>query len=130
MGDMVMHRSAELTVLKAAVPAGFKSPPHNHLMWAVIGVYDGQENNVFYRRRGETLEPAGGRDLKPADVLVLGVDAIHAIVNPLERISYAIHVYGGDLPAAPRRMWNPFTLQEEPFDFHKAREYARQLKDK
>src|SRR5215510_14358263 len=127
MGDMVIHRSTDLTVLKAAVPAGFKSPPHNHLMWAVIGVYEGQENNVFYRRSGDALETAGGKDLKPADVLVLGVDAIHAIANPLEQTSFAIHVYGGDLPAAPRRMWNPFTLKEEPFDFQAASEYARQL---
>ena len=130
MGDLLIYRSADLTVLKAAVPAGFKSPPHNHLMWAVIGVYEGQENNVFYRRSGAALETAGGKDLQPADVLVLGVDAIHAIANPLEQTSYAIHVYGGDLPAAPRRMWNPFTLQEEPFEFQTMREYARQLMGK
>ena len=127
MGDLVIYRSPELTVLKAAVPAGFKSPPHNHLMWAVIGVYDGQENNYFYRPSGDSLETAGGKDLKPPDVLVLGIDAIHAIANPLERTSYAIHVYGGDLPAAPRRMWNPFTLKEEAFDYQTMREYAKQL---
>ena len=127
MGDLLIYRSPELTVLKAAVPAGFKSPPHNHLMWAVIGVYDGQENNYFYRRSGDSLETAGGKDLKPPDVLVLGVDAIHAIANPLERTSYAIHVYGGDLPGAPRRMWNPSTLKEEAFEYQTMRGYAKQL---
>jgi predicted metal-dependent enzyme (double-stranded beta helix superfamily) len=130
MGDMAIYRSPELTILKAAVPARFKSPPHNHLMWAVIGVYDGQENNYFYRRSGESLEAAGGRELQPPDVLVLGTDAIHAIENPLDRTSFAIHVYGGDLPAAPRRMWNPFTLQEEPFEYQSMMRYARQLLEK
>src|SRR5262245_20184690 len=129
MSDSVIYRSPELTVLKAAVLPGFKSPPHNHLMWAVIGVYDGQENNFFYRRSGNSLEPAGGKDLQPPDVLVLGVDAIHAIANPLDRISYAIHVYGGDLPGASRRMWNPFTLQEEPFEYQRMMQYAQQLKE-
>jgi len=130
MGDLVMHRSPDLTILKAAVPAKFKSPPHNHLMWAVIGVYDGQENNYFYRRSGDSLEAAGGKQLQPPDVLVLGVDAIHAIENPLDRTSFAIHVYGGDLPAAPRRMWNPSTLQEEPFEYQSMMRYARQLMEK
>ena len=85
MGDLVIYCSPDLTILKAAVPAQFKSPPHNHLMWAVIGVYDGQENNYFYRRSGDSLEAAGGKQLKPPDVLVLGVDVIHAIENPLDR---------------------------------------------
>jgi predicted metal-dependent enzyme (double-stranded beta helix superfamily) len=127
MGDLVIYRSPDLTILKAAVPAKFKSPPHNHLMWAVIGVYDGQENNYFYRRSGDGLEAVGGKQLQPPDVLVLGVDAVHAIENPLARTSYAIHVYGGDLPGAPRRMWNPFTLQEEPFEYQSMMRYARQL---
>jgi len=127
MGDLMIYRSADLTILKAAVPAKFKSPPHNHLMWAVIGVYDGQENNYFYRRSGESLETAGGKQLRPPDVLVLGEDAVHAIENPLDRTSYAIHVYGGDLPAAPRRMWNPVTLREEPFEYQAMMRYARQL---
>ncbi len=96
-------------------------------MWAVIGVYDGQENNYFYRRSSDSLEAAGGKQLKPPDVLVLGVDAIHAIENPLDRPSFAIHVYGGDLPAAPRRMWNPSTLQEELFEYQTMMRYARQL---
>jgi predicted metal-dependent enzyme (double-stranded beta helix superfamily) len=130
MGDLLIYRSPELTVLKAAVSAGFTSPPHNHLMWAVIGVYDGQENNYFYRRKGENLEPAGEKELTPSDVLVLGVDAIHAIANPLDRTSYAIHVYGGDLLGAPRRMWNPFTLKEEAFEYQTMMGYARELMKK
>jgi len=127
MGDLVIYRSADLTILKAAVPAKFKSPPHNHLMWAVIGIYDGQENNYFYRRSGDTLEMAGGKQLRPPDVLVLGEEVVHAIENPLDRISCAIHVYGGDLPAAPRRMWNPFTLREELFEYQTMMRYAHQL---
>jgi predicted metal-dependent enzyme (double-stranded beta helix superfamily) len=127
MGDLLIHRAPDLTILKAAVPAGFKSPAHNHLMWAVIGVYDGQENNYFYRRSGETLEEAGGRDLKAPDVLVLGQEVIHAIANPLERTSFAIHVYGGDLPGAPRRMWNPRTFKEEAFDMQTMRSYAKEM---
>jgi predicted metal-dependent enzyme (double-stranded beta helix superfamily) len=96
-------------------------------MWAVIGVYDGQENNTFYRRSGDSLVEAGGKELQLSDVLVLGEDAIHAIHNPLPRTSYAIHVYGGDLPNAQRSMWNPFTLKEEPLEYQALVRYAHQL---
>ena len=98
-------------------------------MWAVIGVYDGQENNTFYRRSGNGLEQAGDRQLRTGNVLVLGVDAIHAIENPLDRVLHAIHVYGGDLPKAQRSMWNPFTQTEEPFEYQKMLQHLRQLKE-
>jgi len=55
---------------------------------------------------------------------------VHAIANPLDRTSYAIHVYGGDLPAAPRRMWNPVTLKEEAFEYQTMMRYARELMGK
>jgi len=127
MGDMLIHQAPDLTILKAAVPPKFKSPPHNHLMWAVIGVYEGQENNHFYRRSENGLEAAGKKQVHQSDVLVLGQEVIHAIENPLDRTLFAIHVYGGDLPAAPRRMWNPFTMQEEAFDFQTMRGYTQKL---
>lgn len=129
VGDMIYFRSPTLTILKAAVPPKFKTPPHNHSMWAVIGVYDGQENNTFYRRSGGTLEKAGGKDLKVGDTVVLGADAVHAIENPLDRPLKAIHVYGGDfLDTSKRSVWNPFTLEEHPYDFKLIMDYARELK--
>ena len=37
--------------------------PHNHLMWAVIGVYSGREDNIFWRRvpGRRQVEAAGAR---------------------------------------------------------------------
>jgi predicted metal-dependent enzyme (double-stranded beta helix superfamily) len=127
MGDLLIHRSPDLTILKAAVPSRFQSPPHTHCMWAVIGVYDGQENNFFYREQGDKVEQVNRKDVQAPDVVVMGEDAIHAIQNPLDRVSYAIHVYGGDLPSAARRMWNPFTLAEEPYTFDRMLQYVREM---
>jgi predicted metal-dependent enzyme (double-stranded beta helix superfamily) len=129
LADLICHRSPTLTVLKAATPPKFKTPPHNHNMWAVIGTYDGQENNTFFRRSGKGLEKAGGKDLKTGDVVVLGEDAIHAIENPLDRPSCAIHVYGGDLlDFSSRSTWNPFTFEEHPYDIKLLMDYSRQLR--
>jgi predicted metal-dependent enzyme (double-stranded beta helix superfamily) len=128
LADLTCFRSPTLTVLKAATPPKFKTAPHNHNMWAVIGTYDGQENNTFYRRTATGLEKAGGKDLKTGDVVVLGEDAIHAIANPLDRSSCAIHVYGGDLlNFSGRSVWNPFTFEEHPYDVKLLMNYAREL---
>ncbi len=128
LANMICFRSPTLTVLKAATPPKFKTPPHNHNMWAVIGTYDGQEDNSFYRRSGKGLEKAGGKDLKTGDVVVLGEDAIHAIANPLDRTSCAIHVYGGDLlDFSGRSTWNPFTYEEHAYDLNLLMDYSRQL---
>jgi predicted metal-dependent enzyme (double-stranded beta helix superfamily) len=54
---------------------------------AVIGVYDGQERNKFFRYENEELQEKGERLLEEGDVAVLGPNAIHAIANPLSTVS-------------------------------------------
>ena len=97
--------------------------PHNHLMWAVIGVYTGREDNIFWRRiAGEPvgrIEAAGARSLSAMDVLPLGHDIIHSVTNPLRRLTGALHVYGGDFFGADRSEWDPETLREQRFDIKK-----------
>ena len=91
--------------------------PHEHGMWAVIGIYGGREENTFFRRK----EPAGltrhgTKELNAKDCVRLGRDIIHAVVNPLDQITAAIHVYGGDFFGTPRSEWHPVTLLEQPYD--------------
>ena len=117
-GAVVLHRSADLTVLSIVVPAGSRaSVPHDHRMWAVVGVYQGQEDNQFFRRDGSGLVETGERSLRVSDTLAMGDETIHAIRNPLDRHALAaIHVYGGDLLGAARSMFPPPDHREEPFD--------------
>ncbi|HQT76725.1 MAG TPA: hypothetical protein PLD10_06695 [Rhodopila sp.] len=100
--------------------------PHDHRLWAVIGMYGGREDNVYWRRVPDQLQHsidiAGGRALIPGDVEVLGQDIIHSVVNPLSKLSGAIHVYGGDFFGVRRSQWNPATLAEEPYDHAQARQ--------
>ena len=85
--------------------------PHNHQMWAVIGVYTGREDNIFWRRvpggDGGKLEAAGARALSAKDADPLGDNIIHSVTNPIPRLTGAIHVYGGDFFAAERSEWDP-----------------------
>src|SRR5215217_4953244 len=64
-GELVaLHASDELTVLKVVWWPGMRLPAHNHLMWAAIGLYGGQEDNFFFRRDDGGITPSGGRQLR------------------------------------------------------------------
>jgi len=70
--------------------------PHNHQMFSVIGIYSGREDNVFWRRTGTSIEAAGAKSLGVGDVASLGRDIIHSVLNPIGKMTCALHVYGGD----------------------------------
>jgi predicted metal-dependent enzyme (double-stranded beta helix superfamily) len=122
-GVQKLYTSDELTILNVVWAPGMTIMPHNHLMWAVIGVYTGREDNIFWRRlpgdAGGKIEAAGAKSLGPRDAEPLGRDIIHTVNNPLSRFTGAIHVYGGDFFAAARSEWDPETLLERPYDVHK-----------
>ena len=41
---------ADLTILNVIWAPRMTIMPHNHQMWAVIGIYTGREDNIFWRR--------------------------------------------------------------------------------
>jgi len=58
---VALHVSPEVTVLKLVWAPGMTLGPHDHRMWAAIGLYSGGEENTFYRRDGDGLDTSGGR---------------------------------------------------------------------
>jgi predicted metal-dependent enzyme (double-stranded beta helix superfamily) len=116
----VLHHASELTVLNVIWAPKQVTLPHDHRMSAVIGMYGGREDNTFWRRIANPakfqIEPAGGQALGTGDVTLLGRDMIHSVVNPLGKISGAIHVYDGEFLTVQRSMWDAETLVEKPYD--------------
>jgi predicted metal-dependent enzyme (double-stranded beta helix superfamily) len=117
-GFEILHRAPDLTILNFAWPPWMPFKPHNHSMWSVVGVFSGREDNLLWRRTGATIEAVGARSFGRGQVALLGPDAIHSVVNPLEKLTRALHVYGGDFfaPPRPRSEWDPETLVERPWD--------------
>ncbi|MGH9137133.1 MAG: hypothetical protein ACRD0G_08805 [Acidimicrobiales bacterium] len=119
-----LYTSENLSVVKAVWAPGMGFRPHNHLMWAAIGLYGGQEDNTFFRRVGDSIVVSGGRELRDGDVALLGDDTIHAVHNPRQTFTGAIHVYGGDITARPGRSeWDDDSGQEVAYDFERTRRY-------
>jgi len=121
-GIQTLYCSDTLTILNVLWGPGMTLYPHDHRMWAVIGIYSGREDNSFYHRSETGLVSHGAKTLELKETIPLGETVIHAVTNPLDRITAALHVYGGDFFATPRSEWDPQTLREQPFDIEHARE--------
>lgn len=119
-GVKTIFRGDGLTILNVIWGPRMTIMPHNHNMWATIGVYAGREDNIFWRRidteNGQRLEAAGARSLGVRDIAPLGRDLIHSVTNPVGKLTGAIHVYGGDFFAQERSEWEPEDLTEHRFD--------------
>ena len=120
-----LYRSNELTVINVIWAPWMTVLPHNHHMWAVIGIYTGREDNIFWRRIADApdgrIEAAGAKAMSERDAIPLGRDIIHSVTNPIPRLTGAIHIYGGDFfDPLHRSQWEPDTLREGPYDMTRA----------
>jgi predicted metal-dependent enzyme (double-stranded beta helix superfamily) len=114
-----LYHAPDLTILDLVWGPGMTLQPHDHRMWAVVGIYTGREDNIFWRRLpdgGGRIEAAGAKALGVGDAEPLGHNIIHSVTNPIPRLTGAIHVYGGDFFHAERSEWDPETLSEGRYD--------------
>lgn len=112
----VLLSSPTLTIFAATWTPQMNLMPHNHLMWANIGIYTGREDNIFWKRTANGIRAFGAEALFSRDVASLPRDAVHSVTNPLLRFTGGIHIYGGDFFNTARSQWDPETLEEEPSD--------------
>jgi len=122
-GVQKLHVSDELTLINVIWAPGMTIMPHNHNMWAAIGVYGGREDNIFWRRCKDEpnglIEAAGAKSIGPKEVRPLGDDIIHSVTNPTMGFTASIHGYGGNFFAEERSEWDPLSLEEQPYDIDK-----------
>ena len=99
-GVYPIYNDDELTIINFIWAPYMTLMPHNHNMFAVIGIYGGREDNMFWRRVGDAadnmpcIEAAGADSMGPGQVATMGKDIIHSVANPISKTTSAIHVYG------------------------------------
>ena len=125
-GFKTLYQSDELTILNFTWAPLMTLMPHNHNMWAVIGLYSGREDNIFWRKEGNRVEASGAKSLVTGRASARGSDIVHSVTNPIEKMTAALHVYGGDFFAPGRSEWDPETLEERPFDIENSRRIFRE----
>lgn len=96
-------------------------PPHEHRMDVHIGVFQGGEKNILFRREDDGLRHITSKVVRPGEVLSLGADGIHAVTAEGDAPSRALHVYTGPLMQVTRSLFDWDTGAEIAFtmeNFH------------
>jgi predicted metal-dependent enzyme (double-stranded beta helix superfamily) len=96
---------------------GQRTPVHNHTVWGLVGVLRGEEISTEMRP-GAPMIPGQVDRLRAGDVVAVGTATydIHVVENALpDRSSISIHVYGGNIGAIVRSVFDPVTGAEKRF---------------
>lgn len=129
-GIHTLYNGDDVTILNIVWAPLMVLLPHNHNMWASIGLYSGREDNITWERTGPVIEASGAASLSEKEVYGLPEVGIHSVTNPIRRMTAAIHVYGGDFFAQGRSEWDAETLRERPFDLEAARATFREANER
>jgi predicted metal-dependent enzyme (double-stranded beta helix superfamily) len=120
-----LYHAAGLTILNVVWAPLMILLPHEHRMWATIGIYGGREDNILWERNGPCVEASDAASLSEKEVFSLPDDVVHSVTNPIERLTGAIHVYGGDFFAIERSEWESAQAPEQRYNMdHALRTFA------
>lgn len=101
---------------------GQTTPIHDHLTWAVVGVYEGEERESIFKRTDSRADPlmaklelVSERTNGKGHVTVLGKAGIHRIDNVSNTPSLSVHMYGLDIGTTERHSYDPVTGRVDKF---------------
>ena len=111
-----MPKDEMFSIIGGVWHPGQTTPIHDHLTWALIGVYDGEEREALFRRVDDGSNPKIAKIEKVSEktngkghVTVLGHRGIHRVDNVSDQPTTSIHVYGRDIGHAERHSYDPVT---------------------
>jgi predicted metal-dependent enzyme (double-stranded beta helix superfamily) len=92
---------------------GQRTPVHNHTVWGLVGMLRGEEISTAMHLNGSGPMTAGRVDrLRRGEVVAVkpGFTDIHMVENALpDRASISIHLYGANIGAVRRNVFDPET---------------------
>lgn len=98
---------------------GQTTPVHDHMVWGLIGMLRGAETGQRFSADGDGPMIAGPEEtLQPGDIEVVSptLGDVHKVSNALaDRASISIHVYGANIGAVSRHVFDPATGAPKEF---------------
>lgn len=98
---------------------GQMTPVHDHTVWGLVGVLRGEEKaRRFVRQADGRLVAGDWETMRPGDIGVVSPQEgdIHQVANALaDRPSISIHVYGANIGATERHVFDTETGAPTPF---------------
>lgn len=96
---------------------GQKTPVHDHTVWGLVGMLRGEEISTEMLPDAP-MRPGQVDRLREGEVVAVGADTydIHVVENAVsDRASISIHVYGGNIGAIQRSVFDPETGARKRF---------------
>jgi predicted metal-dependent enzyme (double-stranded beta helix superfamily) len=119
IGQWLLFRAADrtLSLFSLVVPPGAMTPVHDHLAWGLVGLYEGSQDEEFYRPGGGTLELTRRRPLAPGDFYALlpPRDDVHRVRTTSAVTSVSIHLLANDTGCVLRHTYDETTGEARPF---------------
>ncbi|MEE2969522.1 MAG: cysteine dioxygenase [Pseudomonadota bacterium] len=98
---------------------GQRTPVHDHMVWGLIGMLRGSERaRGFFRNGDGNLEIGDEEMLRPGQVSAVSprIGDVHEVSNALtDRASISIHIYGANIGAVSRHVFDADTGVAKPF---------------
>jgi predicted metal-dependent enzyme (double-stranded beta helix superfamily) len=118
IGQYALYRADDgsLCLFSLVVPAGSRTPVHDHLAWGLVGIYRGQQHETIYRRvddRSEegraVLEVQREQRLSAGELysLLPPRDDIHFVETVSDTPSISIHLLANDTACVWRHRFDP-----------------------
>lgn len=87
---------------------GQKTPIHDHTVWGLVGVMRGEELCEEYSPQAK---PLGRHPVRPGDVDRVSprIGDVHVVSNAGTQTAVSIHVYGANIGAVRRHVFDPQT---------------------
>lgn len=96
---------------------GQRTPVHDHLTWGLVGQLRGQEHCDEYARGGAGYVRSGSHRMDVGDIDRVSptIGDIHAVSNASDAVSISIHVYGSNIGASRRNVYDAASGATKPF---------------
>jgi predicted metal-dependent enzyme (double-stranded beta helix superfamily) len=109
-----------LSVVSFVWGPGQKTPVHDHTVWGLIGMLRGEERcrRLEFGAPGTPMKSGDMATLKPGmvDSVSPTVGDVHEVSNAYDdRVSISIHVYGANIGAVKRHVFDAATGQAKGF---------------
>jgi len=96
---LYVHPEDLFSILSLVFRPGQRTPPHDHRVWCVTGVYEGEEREtLFAAGENDLAVPVSSSVRQTGDVTMCLPDTgdIHQVENSASIAAISLHVYGGN----------------------------------